>query len=120
MALDPEFVALLRCPKCRGALLRSSHRTASPAKSARLSVDDDLPNFLVEQANRGRWPSPRRADEPSLTMSGPSPDARQDPLMEDDVDVLALESRILALGAVQIVRDGVEALGIMSAASCPT
>lgn len=55
-------------------------------------------------------------------MSGPSPDARLAKILivEDDVDVLALESRILAkLGAVQIARDGVEALGIIERGFMP-
>ena len=55
-------------------------------------------------------------------MSGPSPDGRVAKILivEDDVDVLALESRILAkLGAVQIARDGVEALGIIERGFMP-
>ena len=56
MALDPEFVALLRCPKCRGALLRSKSPDGFACEVCSLfySVEDDLPNFLIEQAKP--WP----------------------------------------------------------------
>lgn len=41
-------------------------------------------------------------------------------VVEDDADILALESRILAtLGAVQIARDGVEALSIIERGFVP-
>ena len=56
MALDPEFVALLRCPKCRGALLqnKSPQGFACTVCALFYAVDDDLPNFLVEEAQA--WP----------------------------------------------------------------
>jgi CheY-like chemotaxis protein len=41
-------------------------------------------------------------------------------IVEDDADILALESRILGtLGAVQIARDGVEALAIIERGFAP-
>ena len=56
MSLDPEFVALLRCPKCRGALVQNKSPEGFACASCALfyAVDDDLPNFLVEEAKP--WP----------------------------------------------------------------
>jgi uncharacterized protein YbaR (Trm112 family) len=56
MSLDAEFVALLRCPKCRGALLhpKTPDGFACVACALFFAVDDDLPNFLVEEAKS--WP----------------------------------------------------------------
>ena len=55
-------------------------------------------------------------------MSGAGASARSVKLLvvEDDGDVLALESRILgALGAVQVARDGLEALALIEGGFMP-
>lgn len=56
MSLDPEFVALLRCPKCRGALQQHKAPSGFACASCAVfyAVDDDLPNFLIEDAKP--WP----------------------------------------------------------------
>lgn len=62
MALDQEFVALLRCPKCRGTLAqhKSPEGFACTVCALFYAVDDDLPNFLIEEAKP--WPlSPAQA-----------------------------------------------------------
>ena len=52
MALDPEFVSLFRCPRCHGRLEAHAAPTGLGCKACALlfAVDDDLPNFLVEEA----------------------------------------------------------------------
>jgi uncharacterized protein YbaR (Trm112 family) len=52
MALDPDFVALFRCPRCRGRLeaRKAPHGLACTACALLYAVQDDLPNFLVEEA----------------------------------------------------------------------
>jgi uncharacterized protein len=56
MPLDPEFVALLRCPKCRGVLLQNKTPDGFACAVCALfyAVDDDLPNFLIDEAKG--WP----------------------------------------------------------------
>jgi uncharacterized protein YbaR (Trm112 family) len=58
--LNQTLLSMLRCPKCRGALLEqpSSHSTASGGASAlicqrcRLSyaIEDEIPNLLIDEA----------------------------------------------------------------------
>lgn len=50
MALDAEIVALFRCPKCHGALRREPAGFACAACALLYTVEDDLPNFLIEEA----------------------------------------------------------------------
>lgn len=56
MPLDQEFVALLRCPKCRGALLQNKSPEGFACSVCALfySVTDELPNFLIDEAKP--WP----------------------------------------------------------------
>lgn len=56
MSLDAEFVSLFRCPKCRGKLVhhKSPHGFACADCALFFAADDDLPNFLIEEAKP--WP----------------------------------------------------------------
>jgi hypothetical protein len=53
MPVDPKLIELLACPKCKGPL---THREPSPegfacaACQLFYAVEDDIPNFLVEEA----------------------------------------------------------------------
>lgn len=53
MPVDPKLIELLACPKCKGPL---THREAAPegfacaACQLFYAVEDDIPNFLVEEA----------------------------------------------------------------------
>ncbi len=52
--LNPQLLAVLRCPKCRGVL--TEHVEAErlsldcPACQLRFAVEDDIPNLLIEEA----------------------------------------------------------------------
>ena len=52
MALDPDFVSLFRCPRCHGRLTAHVEPAGLACAACALlyAVDDDLPNFLVEEA----------------------------------------------------------------------
>jgi len=52
MALDPNFIALFACPKCRAALVGLKNPEGFGCKSCALffSVDDDVPNFNLDDA----------------------------------------------------------------------
>jgi uncharacterized protein len=52
MALSRDLVAILVCPKCKGALALRADESAFECKSCRLvyAVVDGIPNFLIEEA----------------------------------------------------------------------
>jgi uncharacterized protein YbaR (Trm112 family) len=88
MALDPALVAILRCPQCRGALraLASDGSEASEADARagvnaafgcaacglRYAVEDDLPNFLVEEARSWSPPGGARGAAPGEGAGAPA------------------------------------------------
>lgn len=54
MAIHPELLALVRCPKCKGAVSERDTKGANGlvCEKCRLvyAVVDDIPNFLVDEA----------------------------------------------------------------------
>jgi uncharacterized protein YbaR (Trm112 family) len=52
MALNRELIDLLACPKCKGALKLRPDESAFECPACRLAyvVTDDIPNFLIEEA----------------------------------------------------------------------
>jgi uncharacterized protein len=52
MALNPELIEILACPKCKGSIKLRGDQSAfecGPCKLAYLIVDD-IPNFILEEA----------------------------------------------------------------------
>lgn len=62
--LDPEFLALLVCPKCRASLRDTAEGLVcqGPACGLVYAVEDGIPNLLVEEARPGRSTSPESTD----------------------------------------------------------
>ncbi|MDB4981951.1 MAG: hypothetical protein JWM82_2703 [Myxococcales bacterium] len=54
MALNPELVDLLACPKCKGPLKLRPDASAFECATCQLAylVADDIPNFLIEDAQK--------------------------------------------------------------------
>jgi uncharacterized protein YbaR (Trm112 family) len=52
MALNRELIDILACPKCKGALELRTDESAFECSACRLAylVNDDIPNFLIEEA----------------------------------------------------------------------
>jgi len=52
MALSPELLEIIVCPKCKGPLTYLADRSRLNCESCRLSfkVEDDIPILLVEEA----------------------------------------------------------------------
>ncbi len=52
MALDPELVKILRCPKCKGELTLAPDESdfTCPACRLRFLVESGIPNFLLSEA----------------------------------------------------------------------
>jgi uncharacterized protein len=52
MTLDKELLAILACPKCRGALRMTPDGTALLCLACRLSyrIEDGIPILLVDEA----------------------------------------------------------------------
>jgi len=52
MPLNPELVAILACPKCKGKLELRSDESAFLCNACKLvyAVVDEIPNFIVEEA----------------------------------------------------------------------
>jgi len=52
MALNPELIEILACPKCKGPLGLRPDESAFECASCKLVylVVDDIPNFIVEEA----------------------------------------------------------------------
>jgi uncharacterized protein YbaR (Trm112 family) len=52
MALSPELIEIVRCPKCIGTLELRADGSAFVCQACQLvyAVKDDIPNFLIEEA----------------------------------------------------------------------
>jgi uncharacterized protein YbaR (Trm112 family) len=52
MALNRELVEILACPKCKGPLKLRPDESAFECPACKLAylVQDDIPNFLIEEA----------------------------------------------------------------------
>ena len=52
MALNPELIDILACPKCKGALALRPDESAFECPVCKLAylVADDIPNFLIDEA----------------------------------------------------------------------
>ena len=48
--LDPDLLAILRCPKCRGALTQREASLACPGCRLEFAIDDGIPNLLLDEA----------------------------------------------------------------------
>jgi len=56
MAVDPELLAMLVCPKCKGKLVQSKDEKGEGLKceACRLlyRIEDDIPNMLIDEAQK--------------------------------------------------------------------
>ena len=52
MALSQDLIEILACPKCKGALEQETEPEgfACPACNLLYKVEDDIPNFLIDEA----------------------------------------------------------------------
>ncbi|WP_419919887.1 Trm112 family protein [Candidatus Poriferisocius sp.] len=52
MALDPRLLEILACPDDKGPLLYLAGESTlyNPRRRRRYSVDDDIPNMLIDEA----------------------------------------------------------------------
>lgn len=52
MALSKELIDVLACPKCHGKLELRPDESAFVCRACKLvyAVEDDLPNFIIEEA----------------------------------------------------------------------
>ena len=50
MALAPELIAVLACPKCKGPLVHDARGFTCVACRLLFKVEDDIPNFLLTDA----------------------------------------------------------------------
>lgn len=50
MAISRDLVEILACPKCKGTLEEEARGFVCPACRLLFPVEDDIPNFLVEDA----------------------------------------------------------------------
>ncbi len=52
MAVNPELLDILACPKCKGALEMVAEPEGFGCQACNLlyRVEDDVPNFLIEEA----------------------------------------------------------------------
>ena len=52
MALNPELIDILACPKCKGAIKLHDDQSAFECPNCKLAylVVDDIPNFIIEEA----------------------------------------------------------------------
>jgi uncharacterized protein YbaR (Trm112 family) len=52
MGLPPELIAIVACPRCKGKLEYRSDGSAFECRACKLAfaVEDDIPNFLIEEA----------------------------------------------------------------------
>jgi uncharacterized protein YbaR (Trm112 family) len=52
MALPPELIEIVACPRCKGKLELAGDASAFLCRSCKLAyaVEDDIPNFLIEDA----------------------------------------------------------------------
>ena len=59
--IHPDLMAILRCPKCRGALTERStpHGLACATCHLLFSVEDGIPNLLLDEAKPDSSPTAR-------------------------------------------------------------
>jgi uncharacterized protein YbaR (Trm112 family) len=50
MALHPELLEIVRCPKCLGRLTEKSDGLACPTCKLLYPVENEIPNFMPEEA----------------------------------------------------------------------
>ena len=52
MALSPQLIEIVRCPKCRGAVELRPDGSAFVCRACKLvyAVEGDIPNFLIDEA----------------------------------------------------------------------
>jgi uncharacterized protein YbaR (Trm112 family) len=50
MPLPRDLVEILACPKCKGSLVEDPRGFICPACRLLYPVQDDIPNFLIEEA----------------------------------------------------------------------
>jgi uncharacterized protein len=52
MALNPELIEILACPKCKGPIKLREDQSAFECPHCKLAylVVDDIPNFIIEEA----------------------------------------------------------------------
>jgi uncharacterized protein YbaR (Trm112 family) len=52
MPIDPKLKEILACPKCKGALddVEEPEGFGCPSCNLLYKVEDDIPNFLIEEA----------------------------------------------------------------------
>jgi uncharacterized protein YbaR (Trm112 family) len=52
MALNPELIDILACPKCKGHLELRGDQSAFECGVCKLAypIADDIPNFIIEEA----------------------------------------------------------------------
>ncbi len=48
--MSPELLSILRCPKCKGVLTQEQAELACSSCKLLFSVEDGIPNMLVEDA----------------------------------------------------------------------
>lgn len=54
MTLDKDLIQILRCPKCKGELELEEDESGFVCQPCKLRypVENDIPNFLVEEAEK--------------------------------------------------------------------
>jgi uncharacterized protein len=52
MALNPELIEILACPKCKGNIKLRGDQSAFECGACKLAylIVDDIPNFILEEA----------------------------------------------------------------------
>ena len=52
MPLNPELIEILACPKCKGKIELRADESAFVCRACKLVfvVEDDIPNFIIEEA----------------------------------------------------------------------
>jgi uncharacterized protein len=52
MALNPELIEILACPKCKGSIKLRGDQSAFECDACKLAylIVDDIPNFILEEA----------------------------------------------------------------------
>lgn len=48
--ISPELIEILACPKCKGPLEQQERGFACQDCRLLFPIDDDIPNFLIEEA----------------------------------------------------------------------
>lgn len=52
MAIAPELIELLACPKCKGEVRLDTVKNGFTCEACKLlyPIEDDIPNFIIEEA----------------------------------------------------------------------